>query len=88
MKNSPRELITSQCQWSRDLTGGEEEVQARHPGSVGDMQLHVYNKSPHPEDSLPVVCDTLLCTMSNMVNHNSVYLNQSMYFFLNVSDTL
>ena len=53
-------------------------VEARHPGSAGDTQLHAYNKPPHPEDSLPVVCDTLYCTMSNVSNRNSVYLNKSM----------
>ena len=63
-------------------------MEARHPGSAGDMQLHVHNKSPHPKDSLPVVCVTLLCTMLNMSNHNSVYLNKSMYFLSNVSNIL
>ena len=63
-------------------------MEAKHPGSVGDTQLHAHNESPYPEDSIPVVCYTLLCTMSNMSNRNSVYLNKSMYFLSNVLDTL
>ena len=56
MLNPPLGKLLQASTNDPETWGEEEEVEARHPSSVGDMQLYAYYKSPHPKGSLLVVC--------------------------------